>query len=122
LDTLPHNAHTTASDALWSGVPVLTRTGSTFAGRVAASLLHAIGLPELITHSAVDYEALAIKLARENTLMAGLKAKLAANRSISPLFNTPRFARHLEAAYKTMCERQRQGLTPASFAVKALVA
>jgi len=120
LDTLPHNAHTTASDALWSGVPVLTCVGSTFAGRVAASLLKGAGLPELITWSAGDYEALAVKLARERPLISGLRTKLEANRDTCPLFNTPRFARQIEAAYKAMCERQWRGLPPASFAVEAV--
>ncbi len=120
LDTLPHNAHTTASDALWCNVPVLTCVGPTFAGRVAASLLNAVGLPELITQTAADYEALAVKLAREDSPISGLRAKLAANWAICPLFDTPRFARHIEAAYKAMCERQRSGQPPASFAIRAL--
>ncbi len=120
LDTLPHNAHTTASDALWCNVPVLTCVGPTFAGRVAASLLNAVGLPELITQTATDYEALAVKLAREDSPISGLRAKLAANWAICPLFDTPRFARHIEAAYKAMCERQRSGQPPASFAIRAL--
>ncbi len=120
LDTLPHHAHTTASDALWCSVPVVTCVGPTFAGRVAASLLQAAGLPELVTCSAAEYEALALRLARESPLISGLKARLAASRDVCPLFDTPRFARHIEAAYKAMCERQRRGLPPASFAVKAL--
>jgi predicted O-linked N-acetylglucosamine transferase (SPINDLY family) len=120
LDTLPHNAHTTASDALWCGVPVLTLVGSTFAGRVAASLLKAAGLEELVTLTAADYEALALKLARDVSLMAGLRSKLSINRENCALFNTPRFARHIEAAYKAMYERLRRGLPPASFAVEAL--
>ena len=77
LDTLPYNAHTTASDALWAGLPVLTCLGTTFAGRVAASLLQAIGLPELITHSLDEYEALALQLARDETRLFELKRKLA---------------------------------------------
>jgi protein O-GlcNAc transferase len=120
LDTLPHNAHTTASDALWCGVPVLTLVGPTFAGRVAASLLKAAGLPQLVTLTASDYEALALELARDAPLMSALRAKLAANRELCPLFNTPRFARHIEAAYNAMYERLRRGLPPASFAVEAL--
>ena len=85
LDTLPYNAHTTASDALWAGLPVLTCLGTTFAGRVASSLLKAVGLPELITDSLQDYEALALKLAREPAALASIKAKLAANRATMPL-------------------------------------
>jgi predicted O-linked N-acetylglucosamine transferase (SPINDLY family) len=117
LDTLPVNAHTTASDALSMGVPVLTCAGSTFAGRVAASLLSALGLPEMITRSLADYEALALKLATDPVLMTSVRAKLARNRDTYPLFDTPRFARHIEAAYKTMWERHQSGLAPASFAV-----
>jgi len=117
LDTLPVNAHTTASDALWMGVPVLTCLGPTFAGRVAASLLSAVGLEEMITRSLADYEALALKLAGDPALMASVRAKLARNRDTHPLFDTPRFARHIEAAYKTMRERHQSGLAPASFAV-----
>ncbi|HYK78145.1 MAG TPA: tetratricopeptide repeat protein [Micropepsaceae bacterium] len=117
LDTLPVNAHTTASDALWMGVPVLTCLGSTFAGRVAASLLAAVGLEEMITRSLADYEALALKLATDPALMASVRGKLARNRDTYPLFDTPRFARHIEAAYKKMWERHQSGLAPAGFAV-----
>ena len=92
LDTVNYNAHTTASDALWAGIPVLTCIGSTFAGRVAASLLRAIGLPELVTESLADYEALALKLAREPALLGALKAKLARNRESFPC-STPRALR-----------------------------
>ena len=120
LDTLPYNAHTTASDALWAGLPVVTCLGTTFAGRVAASLLNAIGLPELITHSLEEYEALALKLAKDGELLAGIKAKLARNRNTTPLFDTDRFRRHLEAAYVMMWERCQRGETPASFAVEPI--
>lgn len=117
LDTLPYNAHVTASDALWAGLPVLTRVGSTFAGRVAASLLYAVGLPELITSSWEDYEAMAMKLAVDSKLLADVRAKLARNRATHPLFNTDRCRRHIEAAYITMWERYQRGEPPASFAV-----
>jgi protein O-GlcNAc transferase len=117
LDTLPYNAHTTASDALWAGVPVVTCLGSTFASRVAASLLHAIGLPELVTTSLADYEALALKLARQPELLAATKTKLAAHRNTHALFDTDRFRRHIEAAYLTMYERNLRGEPPANFAV-----
>jgi protein O-GlcNAc transferase len=117
LDTLPYNAHTTAADALWVGVPVLTCLGSTFAGRVAASLVRAVGLPELVTESLADYEALALKLAHEPELLASLKARLAQNRATFPLFDTARFTRNIEAAYHTMCERSARGEPPAHFAV-----
>jgi predicted O-linked N-acetylglucosamine transferase (SPINDLY family) len=112
LDTLPCNAHTTASDALWAGLPVLTCLGESFAGRVAASLLNAIELPELVTTSQEQYEALAIALATDAPRLAQLKAKLARNRLTTPLFDTPRFTRHLEAAYTQMYERYQAGLPP----------
>jgi len=117
LDTLPYNAHTTASDALWAGLPIVTCTGATFASRVAASLLTAVGLPELVTHSLDDYEALALRLAREPAELAALKAKLASNRTTTPLFDTAAITRHLEQAYATMVERHRRGEPPAAFVV-----
>jgi protein O-GlcNAc transferase len=117
LDTLYYNAHTTASDALWAGVPVLACPGSTFASRVAGSLLHAVGLPELVTRSLADYEALASKLAREPALLGSLRRKLAHNRDRYPLFDTARFTRHIEAAYTAMWERAQRGEPPTSFAV-----
>jgi protein O-GlcNAc transferase len=120
LDTLPYNAHTTASDALWAGVPVVTCLGSTFASRVAASLLHAIGLPELVAASLADYEALALKLARQPELLAATKTKLAAHRNSHALFDTDRFRRHIEAAYATMYQRHLGGEPPTSFAVAAI--
>jgi predicted O-linked N-acetylglucosamine transferase (SPINDLY family) len=112
LDTLPYNAHTTASDALWSGLPVLTRIGETFAGRVAASLLRAVGLPELITNTAQEYEQLAIDLAREPERLRALRDRLKANRNTAPLFDTPAYTRHLEAAYIAMYWRRTAGLAP----------
>ena len=119
LDTLPYNAHTTASDALWAGLPVMTQMGQAFAGRVAASLLNAIGMPELITRGTAEYEALAIALGRDPARAAALKAKLAAAIPTAPLFNTPRFTRHLEAAYRLMWQRHTAGLPPEGFAVPA---
>jgi len=118
LDTLPYNAHTTASDALWMGLPVLTLRGTAFAGRVAASLLFSLGLAELITDTLADYEALALRLARDPARVAALKAKLESGSS--PLFDTARFTRHIEAAFATMCERARRGQPPESFAVDLL--
>lgn len=112
LDTLPFNAHTTASDALWAGLPVLTKIGTTFAGRVAASLLHAIGLPELITGSREAYEMEAIALANNPARLAALKRKLDANRLRTPLFDTEAFTRHLEAAFGAIYERHHAGLAP----------
>ena len=112
LDSLPYNAHTTASDAWWSGLPVLTQIGETFAGRVAASLLTAIGLPELIVRMQDEFESLAIALAIERERLAAIKDRLAQNRATTPLFDTGRYTRHLETAYKTMHRRQRDGLAP----------
>jgi predicted O-linked N-acetylglucosamine transferase (SPINDLY family) len=110
LDTLPYNAHTTASDALWAGLPVLTLIGETFAGRVAASLLTAIDLPELIVSTEQAYIDLAVEFATDQEKLATLKHKLSANRLITPLFDTERFARHIEAAYTAMYERYQANL------------
>jgi protein O-GlcNAc transferase len=107
---------------LWTGLPVLTCKGDTLASRVAASLLRAIEMPELITYSLEEYEALALKLARDPALLAAIKEKLARNRLTTPLFDTERFTRHLEAAYQTIYERAQRGEPPASFTVEALPA
>ena len=120
LDTLPYNAHTTASDALWAGLPVLTCVGNTFAGRVAGSLLRAVGLPELVTQSLHDYETLALKLARAPALLAELRDRLARNRATAPLFDLERFRRHLEVAYLTMWGTAQRGEPPRGFAVEPL--
>ena len=112
LDTFNYNAHTTTSDALWSGLPVLTRLGHTFPSRVAASLLNAAGLPELITGSNEEYEALALQLATDTEMLAGYKRRLQANRLSCPLFDSDLFTRHLEAAYQTMQQRRLSGLPP----------
>ena len=120
LDSLPFNAGTTASDALWAGLPVLTCSGSAFSARMAGSLLKAAGLPELITSSPEEYEALAIRLVADKKLLGDLKARLATNRGTCPLFNTDRFRRHIESAYITMWERYQRGDAPAGFAVQAI--
>ena len=117
LDTRPYNAHSSASDALWAGVPVLSQPGDTFAGRVGASLLAACGLPELIAEDATSYEAVALRLARDQDAHAALKAKLEHNRSSCALFDTPRFTGHLEAAYATMYEHHQRGGEPQPFRV-----
>lgn len=119
LDGLPYNAHTTGSDSLWAGVPLITRKGSTFPGRVAASLLGAIGLGELVTESTEEFEALAVKLARDPEALKKLRAKLAMNRDKSALFDTDRFRRNIEAAYMQMWERWLAGKKPEGFSVKA---
>lgn len=112
LDTLPYNAHTTASDALWAGVPIVTCAGETFAARVAASLLDAVGMPELITTSLADYEALALALARDPERLAGLKARLVEARATAPLFDSEKFTRDIEAAYQRMHALRSAGKVP----------
>jgi predicted O-linked N-acetylglucosamine transferase (SPINDLY family) len=115
LDTQPYTAHTTASDALWMGLSLVTMLGSTFAGRVAASVLEAAGVPELVTYSLAEYETLALRLAREPATLGAIKGKLRAGRDTCALFDTGRFTRNLEAAFTAMWDRQRTGLPPATF-------
>ena len=117
LDSLPYNAHTTASDALWAGLPVLTCRGSAFAGRVAASLLGAAGLDELIAENTADFEAMAIQLARDPSLLESLRVRLADGRATAPLFDTARTTRALEQAFQTMFENWQAGKTPQAFAL-----
>ena len=112
LDTFHCGAHTTASDALWAGLPVLTRIGQSFASRVGASLLNAIGLPELVTRSSAEYEALALRLATQPEALSALARRLSANRLTHPLFDSQRYTHHLEAAYATMWQRHQAGLAP----------
>jgi predicted O-linked N-acetylglucosamine transferase (SPINDLY family) len=119
LDTWPYGAHTTASDALWAGLPVLTCAGDGFASRVAGSLLQAVGLPELITTTGADYEAMALDLARSPERLGELRARLARNRATAPLFDSARFTRHLEAAYEHMAALHAAGAAPQPFAVAA---
>jgi predicted O-linked N-acetylglucosamine transferase (SPINDLY family) len=121
LDTGPFNGHTTGSDALFMGVPLITCIGSSFHARVAASLLKAHGLAELVTETLADYEALALALARDPARLAQLKARVRANQATHPLFATARYVRHLEAAFAHMIARQRAGLAPESFDVAKLV-
>jgi predicted O-linked N-acetylglucosamine transferase (SPINDLY family) len=117
LDTYCYNAHTGGSDALWAGLPVLTRPGHAFASRVGASLLRAVGLAELIVDDLSAYETRAVELARHPHQLAALRAKLAANRLTMPLFDTARFTRDLEHAYQRMWEIHRRGEAPQPFAV-----
>ena len=112
LDGWPYNAHTTASDALWAGLPVLTCRGESFASRVAASLLTAVGLSELIVATSQDYEELAVSLAGDPTRLAGLKRRLAERRQTAPLFNTTLYTRHLESAFEAMHARHLARLAP----------
>jgi predicted O-linked N-acetylglucosamine transferase (SPINDLY family) len=118
LDTLPYNAHTTASDALWMGLPVVTCKGTTFAGRVAASVLHAAGFPEMAADSFEDYETLSLRLARDPEALTSIKNRLAAARATMKLFDVARFTHNLETAYATMHERRLRGLAPEGFTVR----
>ena len=118
LDCLPCNAHTTASDALWAGVPLLTCRGTSFSGRVAASLLQAVAVPELVTENLEDYEALAVKLAGDPALLHTIRQKLALGRQTAPLFDTGRTRQHIESAYAQMWDIFQRGETPRSFAVE----
>jgi predicted O-linked N-acetylglucosamine transferase (SPINDLY family) len=117
LDTHTVNAHTTASDALWAGLPLITWPGETFASRVAASLLEAVGLPELVVSSLADYERTAIALGRDRERLRRVRERLADNRLRMPLFRTADYARGLELAFASMHARQRKGEAPEPFAV-----
>ena len=120
LDTLPYNAHSTAIDALWAGLPVVTCTGMAFPGRVGASLLKAVGLPELVTDNFEDYEALAARLASDAPLLQAMRVRLAENRSTHPLFDMNRLSRNIEAAYRTMWDIHARGERPRYFTVEAV--
>jgi predicted O-linked N-acetylglucosamine transferase (SPINDLY family) len=120
LDTIPYNAGATALAALWAGVPVLTVAGETFVGKMAASMLHAVGLPELVAKDLTDYEALAIKLANEPKMLSNLLGRLRENLQVMPLFDTDRFRRHIERAYTTMVDIHRRGESPRCFSVEPM--
>jgi predicted O-linked N-acetylglucosamine transferase (SPINDLY family) len=117
LDTLPFNAGTTASDVLWAGLPLVTCAGRSFAARMAGSLLRAIGLPELVTESLGDYEALALRLARSPDALTDIRSRLVRNRATAALFDTARFCRNLESAYVAMWERAEAGRPAEALAV-----
>ena len=119
LDTFYYNAHTTASDALWAGLPLVTRLGDTFSGRVAASLLNAVGLPELVTRTSEEYEQLVLDLATDADKLFLIKTRLADNRLKYPLFDTALFTKHIESAYQQMWERHRMNLKPDHLCVEA---
>jgi protein O-GlcNAc transferase len=112
LDTRLYNGHTTSSDALWAGLPVLTMLGSHYAARVSASVLTAIGMPDLVATNLEGYRAIALKLARDPAALANMKARLARNRTTMPLFDSPRFARNLESVYRAVWTRREAGLAP----------
>jgi protein O-GlcNAc transferase len=119
LDTAPFNAGATASDALWAGLPLITCSGEAFAARMAGSLLHAVGLPQLVAASFQDYERIALELAQDRAAIEALKTKLAQGRATCVLFDSSRFRRHLESAYQTMWQRHQAGEPAAGFAVEA---
>ena len=112
LDTWPYNAHTTASDALWAGLPVLTLMGETFASRVAASLLTAAGASELIAPSRAEYERMAVGFYKDRDALKALRSKIAANKLSCALFDPERYTRNLEALFAQMAKRHRDGLPP----------
>lgn len=120
LDSIPYNAHTTANDALWAGLPVLTCTGESFASRVAGSLLHAIGLPELAMDTLEEYEAMALKLAKDTSLLEELRSRLETNRLSAPLFDIETYTQDIEAAFLQMVKTYREGQPPFPFAVRDL--
>ncbi len=120
LDTHPFNGGTTASDALWAGLPVLTLSGATFASRMAASLLKAVGMPQLITHSHEEYQAQAIEWGLKSGQLTEMKQLLISQRSALPLFDTPRYVRHLEQAYGVMTDRARRGEEPSPLYVNPI--
>jgi predicted O-linked N-acetylglucosamine transferase (SPINDLY family) len=117
LDSLPYNAHTTASDALWAGLPLVTCRGATFPGRVAASLLRAVGLPELITDTLAEYESKVLELAGDRELLHSYRSRLTRDPARLPLFDTVRTTRQIEAAYEEMMARWMSNVPPASFSV-----
>src|SRR5262249_37516878 len=118
LDTTPYNSHTTGSDALWVGCPLVTVKGAAFAGRVAASQLHTLGLPELVSSNLEEYESLALDLARNPERLGAIRARLAAARATSSLFDTALFSRRLEEAYRTMWSISRAGGEPRPIRVR----
>jgi predicted O-linked N-acetylglucosamine transferase (SPINDLY family) len=120
LDTFPYNGHTTTSEQLWAGLPVLTLKGSHFASRVSESLLHAVGVPELIAETEDDYVRMAVDFFKNRQSLEPFKARLEENRLVKPLFDAERFCRHLETAYELMAERARQNLEPDHIDVPAL--
>ncbi|MFK0331173.1 glycosyl transferase [Rhizobium sp. NPDC090275] len=120
LDTWPYNGHTTTSEQLWGGLPVLTLKGTNFASRVSESLLNALGLPELVTADVKAYEDTAVELYNNPDRVAGFKQTIETNRLLKPLFDAERFCRHLETAYEMAVERAKQGLSPDHMAVPAL--
>jgi len=120
LDTWPYNGHTTTSEQLWVGLPVLAKKGTHFASRVTESLLNAIGIPELVTSDVESYIETAISLANDPMEVQKFRSRLAANRFRLPLFDSERFCRHIEKSYEMMFARGKNGLDPDHFDVAAL--
>ena len=118
IDTFSFNAHTTAAEALWAGLPVVTKTGQGFAARVAGSLLNAIGLPELITKNEHDYEMLILELVTNIRKLSEIRKKLAANRLEQPLFDTEQYTKHIEDGYKQAYENYFEGNSPKTITVQ----
>lgn len=118
LDTFPYNAHTTASDALWAGVPIVTLIGNSFASRVAASLLHSVGLSELITYSVEEYKKKIIEISTDRQKLNVIKNKLKFNKFTTPLFDTAKFTKDIEISYKAVFDRYMRGLEPDHFEVQ----
>jgi predicted O-linked N-acetylglucosamine transferase (SPINDLY family) len=120
LDTFPCNGHTTTSDALWAGLPVLTKKGTNFASRVSESLLNALGIPELVATNDADFINMAVRLSQNPDELLAIRQRIHANRLMAPLFDSERSARHVEAAYRMMIERAAQGLPPDHLHVPAI--
>ena len=118
IDTIPYNGHTRASDALWTGLPELALVGQSFASRVSASLLNAVGLQELITYSEKEYEDLSIELATNPTRLKEIKSKLEKNKLIKPLFNTKLFTKNIESAYTKIYEKYLKNLPVENIEIK----
>lgn len=120
LDTFPCNGHTTTSDALWAGLPVVTKRGTNFSSRVSESLLNALGVPELVARNDQEFVELTVRLVKNREELSAIRQKINANRCISPLFDTERSARHVETAFRLMVERAQQGLQPDHICVPAM--
>jgi len=118
LDTFPYNAGATASNALWAGLPIITKTGKNYTARMAGSMLKAVGLPELITSTEQEYEELIMELATNPTKLTQVKEKLATNRLTQPLFNTELYTKHLENGYQQAYQNYFDGTLPQTIIVQ----
>ena len=118
LDTFNYNAHSTACDALWAGLPIITKKGEQFVARCAASMLNAVGLPEMVTKTEKDYEELALKLATDKSLLSSIKERLAQNRLSTPLFDTEKYTKDLEDAFEVAYSNYHNRNVPSDIQVK----